>query len=436
VKPERAPEEAVRRQVASPLTAIPSRWLLPVRVVWITMAILAVGLFFASVPVAYMEWHALCMGGDCYFWQLTPKDIAALQKLGLSADFYAGYSVTLEVISAIGFWTIGAALFWGRSDNWMAVLASMALVLTGVTSSSESLAEIYPSWNLPVALVGFLGSASFYVLFYVFPDGRFVPRWTRVPAVIWVAYQALYYFFPDWPPRGYPWASLLDRWLTPGVLVTIVLAQIYRYIRVSGPVERQQTKWVVFGLTAASLGVMAAFFPRLVFPALVQPGTAGVLYALVGFTVYVAAILLIPLSIGIAILRYRLWDIDILINRTLVYGALTATLALVYGGSVVVLQGVFRYLTGQNSDLAVVASTLAIAALFQPLRRRVQAFIDRRFYRTKYDAQKTLEAFGARVRDEVDLKKLSEGLLEVVDETMKPSHVSLWLRPPPKKNKP
>jgi hypothetical protein len=143
------------------------------------------------------------------------------------------------------------------------------------------------------------------------------------------------------------------------------------------------------------------------------------------------SMLLIPLSIGVAILRHRLWDVDIVINRTLVYGALTALLALVYFGGVTATQAIFRAFTGQEEQpqLAIVVSTLVIAALFNPLRRRIQSFIDRRFYRRKYDARKTLEAFSAKIRDETDLEALSDDLVGVVRETMNPTHVSLWLRP-------
>jgi hypothetical protein len=146
--------------------------------------------------------------------------------------------------------------------------------------------------------------------------------------------------------------------------------------------------------------------------------------ALVSFTT-------VPIAVGFAVLKYRLYDIDFLINRTLVYGSLTATLVALYFGGIVVLQRVFVTLTGQQSTLAVVASTLLIAALFVPLRRRVQGFVDRRFYRRKYDARKTLEAFSAKLRDETDLEALNNDLVGVVRETMQPAHVSVWLRPGP-----
>jgi hypothetical protein len=197
-----------------------------------------------------------------------------------------------------------------------------------------------------------------------------------------------------------------------------VAAMITRMDQARGP-ERQQLKWFVYTVALLVVGFLAALL--------------GFGQHSVAWNIGIAAFNFLPIAAGIAILRYRLYDIDVVINRTLVYGVLTAALALVYVGSIVLFQGLLRALTGETSQLAVVASTLAIAALFVPLRRRVQAFIDRRFYRRKYDIATTLQAFNVRLRNDVDLDSVADDLVEVVRETMQPAHVSLWLRPPDRK---
>jgi hypothetical protein len=260
------------------------------------------------------------------------------------------------------------------------------------------------------------------LFFYLFPDGRFVPRWTRWLALVWIVGVMIpSTFLPDrfLPILGHP---LAYAFLGAGFTGTTLFAQAYRYRRVSSPTQRQQTKWVVFGFVMALGGASVVALLDLVVP-------QGVLASLVGTTFFYLFTLLIPLSIAVAVLRYHLYGIDTLINRTLVYGSLTATLIALYFGGIVVLQRIFVLLTGEQSTLAVVASTLLIAALFTPLRRRIQGFIDRSFYRRKYDARKTLEAFSVRLRDETDLQALNNELVGVVRETMAPAHVSLWLRP-------
>jgi hypothetical protein len=197
-----------------------------------------------------------------------------------------------------------------------------------------------------------------------------------------------------------------------------VAAMITRMDQARGA-ERQQLKWFVYTVVLLVVGFLAALL--------------GFGQHSVAWNLGIAAFNFLPIAAGIAILRYRLYDIDVVINRTLVYGVLTAALALVYVASIVLLQGLFRALTGETSQLAVVASTLAIAALFVPLRRRVQAFIDRRFYRRKYDIATTLQAFNVRLRNDVELESVADDLVEVVRETMQPAHVSLWLRPPERK---
>jgi len=204
-------------------------------------------------------------------------------------------------------------------------------------------------------------------------------------------------------------------------LLFAAVISLFIRLRRARDLERQQIKWFVYATALTICGGI------LTYPVSEAIGSQWLKW--IGFVPFIVGVMAIPISMGIAILRYRLYEIDILINRTLVYGALTAILAVVYFGGIVLLQGVFVALTGERSTLAVVASTLAIAALFIPMRRRVQGFVDRRFYRRKYDAAKTLEAFSVKLRDETDLDALSDDLVGVVRETMQPAHVSLWLRP-------
>jgi hypothetical protein len=429
------PLEASRQPVPPRNAALRGRRLLAAKAAWVVLTLLVVGLSMASVPLAYADYQTVCAAGaECdTVFQLRPQDVLSLRELGLSVSFYATYMLATQIILMLSFWTIGAAIFRRKSSDWVALLFSLMLVMFGASSIVEPYAPMNGLLSFLGTGVAFLGYTLFYVSFFVFPDGRLVPGWGRWAVVVWIVYQASLSYLPsDSPLQPEKWPLLLLLPLVVGLFGTMVFAQLYRYLRVSAAVERQQTKWVVFGLTAAiALVLAAAIVPAEAFPALLQPGVSKVLYGLIVTTVVNLSLLLIPLSIGLAILRYRLWDIDVLINRTLVYGSLTGTLALVYFGGVATTEAIFRALTSQERQpqLAIVISTLVIAALFTPLRRRIQGFIDRGFYRSKYDARETLEDFSDKLSHETDLDALRADLVRVVSETMQPAHVSLWLRP-------
>jgi hypothetical protein len=230
--------------------------------------------------------------------------------------------------------------------------------------------------------------------------------------------------------EGHPWvADARDAagLLLPLCMLASALSLVLRY-RSSGGEVREQIKWIAFAASVVAVGVSAAVIHGTLF-ASDAIGGDGLSWGNLLENMITLSFAGVPIAVGFAVLKYRLYDIDLLINRTLVYGLLTATLVALYFGGIVLLQRLFVVLTGQESTLAVVASTLMIAALFNPLRRRVQAFVDRRFYRRKYDARKTLEAFSARLRDETDVDALTGEVVGVVRETMQPAHVSLWLRP-------
>ena len=419
-------------------TRLHGRWLVPARVVWVAVVVFTLSIFIASLPAYFAQLQTVCAGDTCVYayGQLTPGAAQALQNLGFSTGGYAVSILALAIASTLVSFGVAYVLFWRRSDDWMAMFVSLFLVIIGVNFNVQAQAilvtNVQTAWYWSHTVLIGLGWVSLSLLLYLFPDGRFVPRWTRLLAVFVVVSN----LFLDASPVP---ISTFPPWMLSAIFLinggSGVVAQIYRYARVSGPVQRQQTKWVVFGLAATAVVILGRLVPLLIFPSL---STSSSFYFLLSTYVYPFGLLLIPLTLGIAILRYRLWDIDILINRTLVYGTLTGLLALLYVGLVITLQAIFKGVTGQvgASPVVIVISTLAIAALFQPLRRRIQRIIDRRFYRRKYDVAKTLEAFSAALRNEVDLSQLSEQLVAVVQETMQPASVSLWLRTPSQERKP
>jgi hypothetical protein len=298
------------------------------------------------------------------------------------------------------------------------------LVTDGVVGTSNLTGPLGASasaWWIPTQFLNTLSVIFIFLVFSLFPNGRLVPRWIGLVNLGWIAFTGLALFLPSDLSTLPSWFSVLMVMLLAGLFLALVVAQIHRYRKVSSPLERQQTKWIVF-----SLAVVVVVFLAWEVPFITVPSMSGSVYTLISTLVFTVTSMLIPLSFGFAILRYRLWDIDVLINRTLVYGSLTGLLALVYVGLVIGLQFLLRGLINQTSTPAIVVSTLVIAALFQPLRRRIQKVIDRR----KYDAARIVAAFSASLRNEVDLSQLSEQLIAVVQETMQPAHISPWLRKP------
>ena len=360
-------------------------------------------------------------------------------------DAGSGLVILLGVL-LLTFPTVGALVASRRPENPIGWIFCAAGLVFGVGILSESYAKYalhassaplfgvqYAAWLSSWTGPGLLLAAAF--LFLLFPDGRLPSRRWRL--VAWMAaigssLTALGVAFAPGPlvahrsianPLGIggTLGGAVEVLGVVGAIVVYVgvllsgISLILRLRRARG-VERQQLKWFVYAAAMMGGGFVGSF----VF--------SSDLVNSIAWTLGILGFMVLPVATGIAILRYRLYDIDRIINRTLVYGPLTAMLVLVYFGGVVGVQAVLRGLTGQESTLAIVASTLAIAALFSPLRQRVQGFVDRRFYRRKYDARKILEAFNARLRDETDLNTLSEDLVGVARTTVQPEHASLWLR--------
>jgi hypothetical protein len=413
-------------------TRLSNRWLILARFGWIVLVLFLLGVSVASLPTSFALLHqpcrtalAQCDGYGIGF--LTARDIQALPKLGISRDAYAWFWIAITCMTAFVLFGVGGLLFWRRSDDWMALLVALMCINIGATIVTNDLDVSSSLWGVLLGnTVLLLESLAILFTLALFPNGRFVPRWALWVALVYPAYAVFYLGFlnqlhlPGWTLYN----NLVNGVAWFGCWIILTGAQLYRYLRVSNAVERQQTKWVAFSFSAV-----------LVVGLVVSPVASFLYQRNVLFYLLVAngsllIVLIIPFSIVLAIMRSRLWEIDAIINKAMVYGLLSALLAAIYLGLVLSLQALLGGLLHQTNAIALVISTLTIAALFRPLRHRLQVIIDRRFYRHKYDAAKIVAAFSTTLRNEVDLSQLSEELVAVVQETMQPAHVSLWLRPP------
>jgi signal transduction histidine kinase len=391
------------------------RGALAVRVSWLALAVVVAGLSVSGLPGYVQQLAGVCQRPTCESAELTPEKVAGLAAAGLTPLAYATWLALLTVAVAVVFAGVGGLLVWRQPTDRMALLAAFALLLFGGVTFTEVgpfVAPAYPGLRLPYALLDLLGRVSFTAFVFVFPDGRFVPGWTRWVALIWIAVQAPVPFLPA--ERDTPARAIVEFLTDPAFVVglaTAALGQVYRYRRVSTPAQRQQTRWTASGF-AIALGVFLAL-------GVVQhwaPGADEPIRSLAIATLAHAAMTLVPLSLAVALLWHGLYDVDALIGRTLVYGALTACIVAIYMLVVGYLGSLFR--TDDNLLISLLA-TGAAAAVFQPLRERLQRTVNRLLYGERDEPYAVLSDLGRRLDTSVDPAAMLPTVVETIARALK-----------------
>lgn len=406
---------------ARPATSVDR--VLVTRALWSCVTLLVVALYVVGTPVAFTHLHQSCVTHPCSDWQLTSLGMRQLHSAGLSLDQYAASIVGIDLLSALVWLAVSAAIIWRAPVDRMAFVAAVFLVLFRASTYGGVLATLRvaePEWLWPVRIIELLGQVSLIPFFCLFPDGRFVPRWTRwavIPAMA-AMIPSFMWFSKVWPIM--PWTSLVLMATLVVCYGGLIAVQVYRYRRVSGPVQRQQTKWVVLGVAVALAGTVSMIH-------LTPDPTAPPLRPVTGMLVdagFGASLLLIPLSIGISILRYRLWDIDLVINRTLVYGALTGSVIALY---ILVVGGLGQLLQARGNFLISLLGAGLVAVLFQPLRLQLQRGVNRLMYGERDDPYGVVSRLGQRLDDTLSPEAVLPTIVETVAQALKLPYVAIAL---------
>jgi signal transduction histidine kinase len=425
--PQRASTKINFDPDASADTRLQGRRLIGLRAAWLAVALLTLGLFAAGIPARFEQ-----------LLHIAEEYRPALLELGLSVNFYGVYFTALDLLIVLVHFGIAIMIFGRKSDDWMALLVSFTLV-TAPLSFINALGTTLPASQALAAVVNYLGLVSSVSLLYLFPDGRFVPRWTRPLAAVWAGLNLPAVFLPGTPFSFPTWPLPLQVLLLLGWSASGVYAQLYRYLRVSGAEQQQQIRWAVLGLTAAVLGPIGYYLPFVTLPSLSQPSlpslfyqlagptvfTLSLLYRLVSVTIFAFGFLLFPFSFAVAILRYRLWDIDFLINRAVVYSALTGIVVGLYVFVVGALGALFQ--VSGNLLLSILATGL-IAILFHPLRQRLQRSVNRLMYGERDDPYAVISRLSQRLMATLAPEAVLPTIAETVAQTLRLPYVALTLK--------
>jgi len=388
------------------------------RGLWVALVAFDVSGTIIGFPIFVVRLRQVCLKQPCLSAQLTPESTSVLQHLGLSGESYATLFLIFTIPLSITCLTIAVMVFWRRSDNWMALLITFALVGSGLANPT-TFALINPIWLIPSRCLLCFLHITVFLVFALFPDGRFIPRWTRWLLIAWVLIDIGFVFYDA--PFG------LSHWPIPlgvaavigfvGILICLLGAQIHRYRRISDPVERQQTKWVVFALEVSFVGLMRGsqglYALPLLFPAL---HLFTNLSAPLLFFLNVLLFFPLPFAFGLAILRHRLWDIDLIINRTLVYSILTVSVVGLYVLIPVSLGGLFQ---AQGHPIISLFATVLIAVLFQPLRNRLHRAVNRLMFGERNEPYTVLSRLGQRLEATLAPDTVLPILVETVAQALK-----------------
>lgn len=390
-----------------------ARWLALAQAAWAGLVLLALGIFMVAIPALYAR-------------RSTPPELIAtgLAELGIPVGFYATYWTGIHILFAVVYFAAAAMIVRHRSNDLMALFVSLFLVLLGGANAplTEALIWRYPATAAPITLVFSLTATCLVLFFFVFPDGRFAPRWTRLPLAVWAALFLLTFLVPSvtadeaalfWP------VLILFIGLGAGMA-----AQVYRYARVSSPTQRRQTRWVLVSAAVAIVGQVVGMLLSEPLPPLTFAPSEAVVRDLASVTVIVVSFLAIPLSIGVAVSRHRLWDVDLVINRALVYSALTACVVVIHV-LVVGSLGVLIQTTG-NPVVGLLATGVA-AVLFQPLRDRLQRGVDRLMYGERAEPYQVLSRLGRRLEVTLAAEAILPAILQSVREALKLPYAAIAL---------